>query len=137
MHAPKAARRRQPPAILPLDQHRREQAHPPLPAAGDIGSKSQKATLDSPKPSDMGAHMKTTIEIAPPALERTKRIARKEKTTLRALMHEGLELVAARRTEAKKFKYKPVTFRGTGLTGEFKDAPWGKIRDAIYEGHGA
>jgi hypothetical protein len=82
--------------------------------------------------------MKTTIEIADDLLQRAQRVARKEKTTLRALTEEGLRLVLKQKqSKAKKWKWKPVTFRGGGLNPEFKDWNWEKIRGLIYEGHGA
>ena len=37
----------------------------------------------------------------------------------------------------RRWKWKPVTFRGDGLTDEFKNAGWDKIRDEIYRGRGA
>jgi len=86
----------------------------------------------------MGSHiMKTTIEIADDLFERTQRLARREKTTFRSLTEEGLRMVL-REKRGKPGKLPPlVTVRGGGLTDEFKDASWDKIRDEIYRGHGA
>ena len=82
--------------------------------------------------------MKTTIEIADDLLQRAQHVARKEKTTLRALTEEGLRLVLKQKqAKAKKWKWKPVVVGGGGLTDEFKNASWDKIRDEIYRGHGA
>ena len=88
---------------------------------------------------NMGCHiMKTTIEIADDLFERAQGFARKEKTTFRALTEQGLRLVLKEKSaKPAKWKWKPVTFKGGGLTDEFKDASWGKIRDEIYRGHGA
>jgi hypothetical protein len=88
---------------------------------------------------NMGRHiMKTTIEIADDLFERAQGLARKEKTTFRALTEEGLRLVLKGKQQAKAQKLPPlVTVRGTGLTHEFKNASWEKIRDEIYRGHGA
>lgn len=87
----------------------------------------------------MGRHiMKTTIEIADDLFERAQRVARKEKTTFRALTEQGLRLVLKeKQSKSAKWKWKLVTFKGGGLTDEFKDASWEKIRDEIYKGHGA
>lgn len=80
--------------------------------------------------------MKTTIEIADDLFERAQRLARKEKTTFRSLTEQGLRLVLKEK-QSKPAKLPPlVTVRG-GLTDEFKNAPWGKIRDEIYRGRGA
>ena len=86
----------------------------------------------------MGRHiMKTTIEIADDLFERAQRLARKEKTTFRSLTEQGLRIVLKEK-QGKPRKLPPlVTFRGEGLTDEFKNASWDKIRDEIYKGHGA
>jgi len=81
--------------------------------------------------------MKTTIEIADDLFERAQRLAHREKTTLRALTEEGLRLVL-RQKQSTRAKLPPlVTVRGKGLTSEFKNASWEKIRDEIYRGHGS
>ena len=86
----------------------------------------------------MGSHiMKTTIEIADDLFERAQRVARKEKTTFRALTEQGLRLVLKEK-QGKPRKLPPlITVRGRGLTDEFKSAPWEKFRDEIYRGRGA
>jgi Arc/MetJ family transcription regulator len=82
--------------------------------------------------------MKTTIEIADDLLVRAQRRARKEKTTLRALTEAGLRHVLGEKdAKQAKWKWKPVTFAGSGMTDEFKNAGWEKIRDEIYRGRGA
>ncbi len=88
---------------------------------------------------NMGSHiMKTTIEIADDLFERVQRVARKEKTTFRSLTEQGLRIVLKeKQAKPAKWKWKPVTFRGRGLTDEFKNGSWEKIRDEIYRGHGA
>ena len=90
----------------------------------------------------MGCHItkivKTTIEIADDLFARAQRVARMEKTTFRALTEQGLRLVLKeKQARPAKWKWKPVTFKGDGLTDEFKNASWEKIRDEIYRGHGA
>ena len=87
----------------------------------------------------MGRHiMKTTIEIADDLFERAQGFARKEKTTFRALTEQGLRLVLKEKSaKPPKWKWKPLVVKGGGLTDEFKDASWEKIRDEIYRGHGA
>jgi Bacterial antitoxin of type II TA system, VapB len=87
---------------------------------------------------NVGRHiMKTTIEIADDLFERAQRIAQKEKTTFRSLAEEGLRLVLARKRQRKPGKLPPlVTYGGSGLTEEFKDWNWDRIRDEIYRGRG-
>ncbi len=82
--------------------------------------------------------MKTTIEIADDLFARAQGVARKEKTTFRAIAEQGLRLVLKEKQQGKARKLPPlVTFRGKGLTDEFKNASWEKIRDEIYRGRGS
>lgn len=87
----------------------------------------------------MGRHiMKTTIEIADDLFERTQLLARQEKTTFRELTEQGLRIVLEeKRAKPSKWKWKPPTVRGEGLTSEFKNSKWDKIREEIYKGRGA
>ena len=84
----------------------------------------------------MGAHMKTTIEIADDLLSRAKQLCRREGKTLRTVVEDGLRQVLKRRGRAAARRVKPVVFRKGGLTGEFRDAPWTALRDEIYRGRG-
>jgi hypothetical protein len=86
----------------------------------------------------MGSHiMKTTIEIADDLFERAQRLARKERTTFRALAEEGLRLVLAGKQQNRSKKLPPlVTFGEGGPAEEFKDWNWDQIRAEIYRGRG-
>ncbi len=84
----------------------------------------------------MASHMKTTIHIADALLAEAQAIAAREKTTLKALVNEGLQKVIAERQTRKPFKLRDCSVAGEGLQPEFQDASWEKIRAAIYEGHG-
>ncbi len=105
------------------------------------------ATISAEMPLDVGSqpreygspyYMKTTIEIADDLFERAQRVARKEKTTFRSLTEQGLRMVLKeKQARPAKWKWKPVVVSSGGLTDEFKNAPWEKIRDEIYKGHGA
>lgn len=57
--------------------------------------------------------------------------------TLRELLSEGLVCVIEKWAHAPASRVKPVTFKGRGLSPEFRKASWGAIRDAAYEGHGS
>jgi hypothetical protein len=87
----------------------------------------------------MGSHiMKTTIEIADDLFERVQGLARKEKTTFRAITEQGLRLMLDKKqAKSKKWQWKPLVVQGGSLTDEFKNASWEKFRDEIYKGHGA
>ena len=74
--------------------------------------------------------VKTTIQIADDLFQRVQALARKEKTTFRALTEEGLRLVLKnKKDKSTKWKWKLVTVKGQGLTDEFKNASWDQIRD--------
>lgn len=82
--------------------------------------------------------MKTTIQIADPLLEEAKALAARDGTTLRELVEAGLRhVLRERRARRRRFKLRDASFTGAGLRPEFCDAGWERIRDALYEGHGA
>lgn len=82
--------------------------------------------------------MKTTVHISDPLLAEAKALATKEGTTLRDLIEAGLRReVAERRRRHRRFSLRDASFMGDGLQPEFRTAGWEKIRDTVYEGHGA
>jgi hypothetical protein len=85
---------------------------------------------------DMVSSMKTTINIADSLLEEAKELTKQEKSTLRALIEEGLFRVISERKGRKKFSLRKASFQGNGLQSEFEGEGWQKIRSAAYEGHG-
>ncbi|HEX9637139.1 MAG TPA: type II toxin-antitoxin system VapB family antitoxin [Acidobacteriota bacterium] len=80
--------------------------------------------------------MKTTIEIADPLLREAHSVAKREGTTLRALVEAGLREQLKSRGQGHPFKLRLVTFRGDGLHPRAEEAGWDGIRDLIYEGRG-
>lgn len=82
--------------------------------------------------------MKTTVDISDGLLNEAKRAARKDKTTVRALIEEGLRLALKSRGAAKPFKLRDGSFKGKGqgLHPDIKEGDWETIRKLIYEGHG-
>ena len=80
--------------------------------------------------------MKTTLDISDPLLREARKIAARDRTTLRALVEQGLRKVIAERRAARPFRLRKVTFKGQGLVPELRDADWDKIRDLAYEGRG-
>lgn len=74
--------------------------------------------------------MKTTIEIADNLLKRAKARAKAQQITLRSLIESSLATTLDQPLLTSSVK--PVTFKGKGLSREFEDASWDKIRDAIY-----
>ena len=88
-------------------------------------------------PYSTGHLIKTTLEISTPLLRRAKKTAARDGTTLRALVEEGLAQSLATRTAPAKKIPPLVVVQGSGLSPEFVEGGWEKIRDAIYEGRGA
>jgi len=93
----------------------------------------------------MGAHiaspickgaMKTTVEISDSLMREARKVAAREGVTFRTLVERGLHRVVAESKQTKPFKLRSVTFKGKGLRPELRGAPWEKIRELIYEGHG-
>ena len=83
----------------------------------------------------MASHMKTTIHIPNALLTKAQAVAAREKTTLKALVSEGLQKVLAERQTQRPFKLKDGSFGKGGLTPEFEGASWDKFREAAYEDH--
>ena len=81
--------------------------------------------------------MKTTFDLPDELVEQARRVVREEGTTLRALVEEGLQRsLEARRAGTPRSLDFP-SFGGSGLTEEFADASWYRIREEIYRGQGA
>jgi hypothetical protein len=76
--------------------------------------------------------MKTTLDISDPLLREARKIASRERTTLRALVEQGLRKIIAERKNARAFRLRKVTFNGQGLVPELRDVDWDKIRDLTY-----
>jgi metal-responsive CopG/Arc/MetJ family transcriptional regulator len=86
----------------------------------------------------MASHMKTTVQIPDALLAEVQRIAAKNKTTLRALVQEGLQHVVDNEQKKKKpFKLGDMSYPPKYLVKE-KTEPksWDEIRAIIYEGFG-
>ena len=81
--------------------------------------------------------VKTTIEISDNLLSRAKELAAREKTTLKELAEEGLELVLSRHGHGTAARIKPVVVQGQGLSAAFKGKSWAEIRDEIHRGPGS
>ena len=80
--------------------------------------------------------MKTTIELPDDLLERSKAVARRENSTLKALIEEGLRLALRARAQKRPVPFEVQPFKGDGLSREFSALGWEKIRDEIYRDRG-
>lgn len=81
--------------------------------------------------------MKTTIEIADSLLEQARRVARRERTTLRSLVEQGLRDTIEKRATNAPFRLRDASFDGQGLQPGVSQGSWERIRDLIYDGRGA
>jgi hypothetical protein len=76
--------------------------------------------------------VKTTVDIADDLLKRSQQLAKREGSTLRAVLEEGLRLVLKDRRTPGSRAFRFPTFGRGGLNAEFRDADWEKIRTTIY-----
>jgi hypothetical protein len=80
--------------------------------------------------------MKTTVELPDSLVREAKRMALREKTTVRALIERGLRSVVAGRQPAR-FTLRAAAFRGDGLVAGRSLRDWEAIRDLSYSERGA
>jgi hypothetical protein len=80
--------------------------------------------------------MKTTIQIPDSLFKEARRVAREERTTMKALIETGLRKVISEHKQHERFKLRKATFKGKGLQPHLADATWEKLRDMSYEGRG-
>jgi hypothetical protein len=85
---------------------------------------------------DMVSHMKTTIQIPDSLFEEARNLARREGTTLKALVEQGLRRIITERKPRRRFHLRKVTFKGQGLQPPLTGASWERIREFSYEGRG-
>lgn len=76
--------------------------------------------------------MKTTLEISDPLLREARKVAARERTTLRALVEQGLRQIVVQKRQQSEFRLRDASFKGHGLQGELADATWEQIRDHAY-----
>jgi hypothetical protein len=84
----------------------------------------------------MVSHMKTTVELSDALLEEAKSVASRERTTLRAIVEEGIREVLKKRKRRGVFRLRKASFRGKGLQPGLTEGSWETVRDLIYEGRG-
>ena len=63
-------------------------------------------------------------------------MAQRERTTLRALVEQGLRRVIAERKRRGGFRLRRATFKGRGVQPHLAGASWDQIRELSYEGRG-
>lgn len=80
----------------------------------------------------MARHMKTSVHIPDALFEKAQELARREQTTLEALIQEGLQRVLDQRKDRPSFSLKDGSSGGEGLQSDYARAGWKKIRAAVY-----
>ena len=81
--------------------------------------------------------MKTTVELPDSLLREAKRVALKNRTTVKALIEQGLRTVIAERKRSGSFTLRKAGFRGDGLVSGRSLRDWPAIRDLAYSERGA
>lgn len=84
----------------------------------------------------MVRHVKTTVQIPDSLFEEARQLAHRERTTLKALVEEGLRWVVSERGRRNRFRLRKATFRGQGLQPHLAGASWEQVRELSYEGRG-
>jgi hypothetical protein len=80
--------------------------------------------------------MKTTVEISDALLKDAKRLAARDRTTLRTLIESGLRHELAARKQPAEFRLRKATFKGRGLQDRAKGLSWDQLRELAYTGRG-
>jgi hypothetical protein len=81
--------------------------------------------------------MNTTVELPDSLLREAKRVALRERTTVRALIERGLRTVIDDRRPTARFALRKASFKGNGLAGGISLRDWDAIRDLTYSERGA
>jgi hypothetical protein len=80
--------------------------------------------------------MKTTVEIPDALAKEARAVARRERTTLRALIEAGLRQALRERRRRSRFRLRDASVAGRGMRPEFT-GDFEAVRAAAYEGRGS
>jgi len=80
--------------------------------------------------------MKTTVDIPQSLLDEAKKLATKNRITLKALIEEGLRRVIDDQQRSGNFRLRKASFKGKGLQADMEGGSWETIRERAYEGRG-
>jgi hypothetical protein len=76
--------------------------------------------------------MKTTLEISDPLLQAARQVARRDGTTVRALVEQGLRLALEERRQASPFRLRDASVTGNGLQPGAEGVSWDALRSIAY-----
>jgi len=77
--------------------------------------------------------MKTTVNISDSLLDKARKVASQERTTVTSLIEEGLRKTLNDRNRKGRFRLRKASFKGKGLNPDLADASWDRIRILAYE----
>jgi hypothetical protein len=78
--------------------------------------------------------MKITLRIQDSLYEEARMLATQERTTIKALIEDGLRLIIAEHKQPRVFKLRRASFKGNGLNPDLVEGSWEKTRQLAYEG---
>lgn len=81
----------------------------------------------------MVTHMKTTVEIPDAILSAARDLARREGTTVKALIERGLRRELTEAEKAPEFRLRRASFGGKGLRTDNPDVRWDRLRELAYD----
>ena len=84
----------------------------------------------------MVSHMKTTLQIPDALFEEVRKLAQRERTTMKAIVETGLRHIVSERQRRSRFRLRKATFKGKGLLPHLEGRSWDQIRDLTYRGRG-
>lgn len=76
--------------------------------------------------------MKTTLDISDPLLRAAKLAARRDRTTVRAIVEQGLRLALEARRKSIAFELPDAAVDGQGLRDGAQDLSWPQLRSLAY-----
>jgi hypothetical protein len=81
--------------------------------------------------------MKTTVEITDDLFKAAKALAIERRTTLRAIIEEGLRAVIGDTSRRDRFELKDGSVEGYGTRPGVEEGDWESVGDTIYRGRGS
>jgi predicted transcriptional regulator len=81
--------------------------------------------------------MKTTIEIQDDLMKAAKALARKQGTTLKSIIEQGIRTRLKEEQRSTHYELADKSVKGRGLQADFQQAKWADIRDAAYRERGS
>lgn len=80
--------------------------------------------------------MKTTIELSEKLLRSAKKYAAEKGVSLKSVIESALRNMLENNKRPIKFRLKDGSVNGKGISPEFENNEWDKVRSEIYKGRG-